>query len=110
VLGELNAALTRILTAPDPQAAWEQACADPTLPAPLRDRLAGLDPDAVRLQALLVAKLRFERIVADPELAAEFDADPQAFTERFRRFAAAQPSRSPYPADEARAFRAFEAG
>ncbi|MCA8926309.1 MAG: hypothetical protein KDD82_31165, partial [Planctomycetes bacterium] len=72
--------------------------------------LAALDPDALRLQALLVAKLRFERLVADPALAAEFDADPAAFTARFRRFAAAQPSRSPYPADELAAFRAWEAG
>lgn len=110
MLAALNQALVAILSAPDPHAAWEAACVDPALRAEVRDQLARLDPDALRLQALLVAKLRFERLVADPELALEFDADPEGFTARFRRYAAAVVPRSPYPEHEVRAFRTFEAG
>lgn len=41
-------------------------------------------PEALRLTALLVAQLRFSRLLRTPGAEAEFDVDPAGFTARFR--------------------------
>jgi uncharacterized protein (UPF0276 family) len=66
------------------------------------------DEDGRRLTALLVAKLRFERIQRGSDLAMRwFDAEPQAFSDVFRRYHAAEPSTDVFPAPEADRFFAF---
>ncbi len=70
--------------------------------------LEHVDPDGLLLTSLLVKKLRFERILrGDPNLAARFQKDPQAFTLAFRNYLNAVPPTSVFPAEEARAFREF---
>lgn len=71
----------------------------------------GVDPDGLALAALLVLKLRLERLLrGDPGLREAFEADPEGFSGRFRRYhRAVQPSFF-FPAEESAAFRSFEAG
>ena len=73
--------------------------------------LQHLDPEGLKLTALLVKKLRFERILrGDPTLAAKFQEDPQAFTVAFRNYLNAVPPTAIFPAEEALAFREFVTG
>ena len=73
-----------------------------------RDHLARLDPDGLRLTALLIQKLRFERILrGDPDLRRRFEEDPEGFTRGFQRYLRATPPRAVFPAEEAEQFRAF---
>src|SRR5205814_1179579 len=58
-----------------------------TLPAGSQAQADGLNGDGWRLTALLVAKLRFERLLrGSGALDAWFDRDPAGFTEAFRRY------------------------
>ena len=76
-----------------------------------RDRLLAADADGLRVTSLILRKLRLERVIGgDAELAAACDADPVAFADAFRRYAAAVPPTAEFPADEARAFRRFVEG
>lgn len=103
--------LSRILRAPDPAAALAVACADPGLPPALRRALRAADPDGVALSALLVARLRFERLVrGSPEAEAWFERDPAGFGEAFRRYHAEVPPRAFFPATEAALFQEWQAG
>jgi hypothetical protein len=68
----------------------------------------GVDADGVRMTALLVARLRFERLLrGSPEAEASFDRDPAAFAESFARYHADVPPRAFFPADEAALFDAW---
>ena len=68
----------------------------------------GADADGVRLSALLVARLRFERLLrGSPEAEASFDREPAAFARDFARYHAEVPPRAFFPADEAALFRAW---
>ncbi|XYH97717.1 hypothetical protein ACMHYB_59850 [Sorangium sp. So ce1128] len=97
-----------VLTAADPVAALRAAAADPALPAALRRALRGADEDGVRMSALLVARLRFERLLrGSPEAEAWFDRDPAAFSAAFRRYHAEVPPTAFFPAGEARLFRGW---
>ncbi|MGK3988670.1 hypothetical protein WME99_36840 [Sorangium sp. So ce136] len=100
--------MARAMTAADPVAALRAAAADPALPAALRRALRGADEDGVRMSALLVARLRFERLLrGSPEAEAWFDRDPAAFSEAFRRYNAEVPPAAFFPAGEARLFRGW---
>jgi hypothetical protein len=107
-------------------AASRRETGSPRWPSPFEQpepSLATLDPDAYlgaltapeandddgrRLTALLVAKLRFERVQRGSDLAMRwFDADPQAFADVFRRYHATEPSTDVFPAPEADRFFAF---
>ncbi len=67
-----------------------------------------VDADGVRMTALLVARLRFERLLrGSPEAEASFDRDPAAFAESFARYHADVPPRAFFPADEAVLFDAW---
>jgi hypothetical protein len=100
----LERRLVEILLAPDPARALAAAQREPALRRVLR-RAA---PDGVRMAALLVARLRFERLLrASPEAAAAFDADPAAFTAGFRRYHAEVPPTAFFPAGEAALYRAW---
>jgi hypothetical protein len=105
LLAELQEVLVSCCTARDPAAALAAArVAHPGL----ERWLATIDPDGLRLTAMLIQKLRFERIVrGDPELAARFEADPPGFTSVFREYLVAQPPTCVFPEEEADRFRRF---
>ena len=84
------------------------AAAGDRLDATERARLAAIDGDGLRVASIVVRKLRLERVLGGGrDLQARCDADPAAFAEQFRRYAAAVPPSFEFPAQEARAFRAF---
>jgi hypothetical protein len=103
--------LADALRAPDPAAALARAARDPSLPAEVRAALGAADADGVRLGALLVAKLRFERLLRGSVRAAEaFATDPAAFAAAFRRWHEAHPPIAFWPAEEGRAWEQRERG
>lgn len=98
--------VARAMTAEDPVAALRAAAEDPALPPALRRALLGADEDGVRMSALLVARLRFERLLrGSPEAEAWFDRDPAEFSAAFRRYHAQVPPTAFFPPGEARLFR-----
>lgn len=108
---EFEHLLATALLADDPVAALAALAADANLAPDLRAALAAADPDGVRLTALFIARLRFERLLqGDADAAASFEADPEAFTAEFRRYHAAVPPTAFFPQDEAALFRRWCAG
>ncbi|WP_438026023.1 hypothetical protein [Sorangium sp. So ce233] len=100
--------VARAMTAEDPVAALRVAAEDPALPPALRRSLRAADEDGVRMSALLVARLRFERLLrGSPEAEAWFDRDPEEFSAAFRRYHAEVPPTAFFPPGEARLFRAW---
>lgn len=107
---QLEAILVQAMQSADPAAELQRQSADPTLPAALRRALAAADPDGVRLTALLVCKLRFERLLrASPEAERQFTADPEAFAQTFRRYHESTPLHDFFPQREAQRFQTFVA-
>ena len=105
---QLEAILVQAMQAVDPAAELQRAGENLALPAALRRALASADPDGVRLAALLVCKLRFERLLrASPEAERLFAADPAAFAQTFRRYHESTPLHDFFPPSEAQRFRAF---
>ncbi|WP_438034513.1 hypothetical protein [Sorangium sp. So ce204] len=103
-----EALVARAMTAEDPVAALRAAAEDPALPSALRKALLGADEDGVRMSALLVARLRFERLLrGSPEAEAWFDRDPAEFSAAFRRYHAEVPPTAFFPPGEARLFRGW---
>lgn len=97
--------LARALTSADPVAALRAAARDRALPADVRRRLAAADEDGVRLSALLVARLRFERLLrGSPHAEDWYDSDPATFTEAFRRYHSTVPPTAFFPRAEAALF------
>ena len=96
------------LVAPDPPAALERAARDADLPDELLAALAAVDATGLRLSALIVARLRFERLIHGSRRAAQwYDDDPAAFAAAFRRYQEAVPATAFFPAAEARAFETW---
>ena len=107
-LARLQEVLIVALGTEDPVAALASARGDRSLTSVERDQLAGVDPDGLRLTALLVKKLRFESILrGDPELRRRFDRDPHGFAGTFEDYLRAEPRRAVFPVEEAARFRAF---
>lgn len=103
--------LARALRAPDPPAVLAAAARNRRLPAALRRTLAAVAPDGLRLAALLVTRLRFERLLRGSGAAAAwFSTDPAAFTRAFGRYHRQVPCRALFPSDEARDFERWLAG
>jgi hypothetical protein len=97
--------LTAILRASDPARALAAAANDRTLPAALRRAFGAADPDGVCLAALLVIRLRFERLLRGSRAAAAwFEADPTGFTAGFRRYHTAVAPTAFFPGEEASLF------
>jgi len=102
--------LAAVLRAPDPGAALADRLAG-ELPDPVRAALARVDPDGLRVAALLVVRLRFERVVqGSGQAAAWFEADPRAFTAAFKRFHAAVAPTGVLALEEGAAFEVWLAG
>jgi hypothetical protein len=94
--------MATVLIAPDPIAALD------ALDEEERALLEPIDRDGLRMSALLVARLRFERLMHGSARAGEwFESDPRSFAQAFRRYHASVPPRSTFPLDEARAFEAW---
>lgn len=96
-LAALQARLARVLLAPDPGAARSELATD--------DPISAADEDGLRIAALLVARLRFERVMQGSDVAARaFEADPATFAEAFRAYHAEVAPGSPLAAEEGAAF------
>lgn len=107
---QYEAALARVLFAPDPAEALRAVAGDPALPAALRRAFGAADPDGVRMASLLVARLRFERLLRGcPEAEVWFDRDPAGFAAAFRRYHAEVPPTAFFPPGEASLFRSWRA-
>jgi hypothetical protein len=101
--------VARAMRAPDPMAALRAAARDRRLDPDTRRRLANASEDGVRMSALLVARLRFERLMrGSPEAEQWFDEDPGTFSAAFRAYHEAVPPTAFFPRDEARQFRAWK--
>jgi hypothetical protein len=95
-------AMAGVMLAGDPVAALE------ALPPDDRALLEPIDRDGLRIAALLVARLRFERLMNGSRAAADwFEEDPRAFTAAFKRYHTAVAPLSTIPKLEARAFEAW---
>jgi hypothetical protein len=92
----------------DPVAALVVAAADPALTDDLRAAFAQADPDGVRMAALLIVKLRFERLIRGSDRArAWFEREPEAFADAFRRYHAVVAPTAFWPSEEAACFDAW---
>ena len=109
-LARLEARVADALRAPDPTAAFAAIAADRSLPPSLRRRVGAASADGVRMAALLVTRLRFERLLrGSPEAEAWFERDASAFSAAFRRYHAEVPPTGFFPAAEADLFRKWRA-
>jgi hypothetical protein len=100
--------MERAMRWPDPVMALEHASEDRSLPLATRRALRRASPDGVRLAALLVGKLRFERLVrGSPDAEAWFERDPASFAEAFRRYHQEVPPTAFFPRAEGRLFGAW---
>ncbi|MCP3916019.1 MAG: hypothetical protein GY711_10725 [bacterium] len=107
-LATFESVLARIFLEPDTQAALEAAAADERLGADLRARLAAASPEGVRIAALLVVRLRFERVLNGSQLGGEwFERDPKDFAGAFKRYHAEVPPTAATPWEEAPLFEAW---
>jgi hypothetical protein len=105
-----EAIVARAMTAADPVASLRRAARDRRLPPGLRKMLLAAGGDGVRIAALLVARLRFERLLrGSPEAEAWFDADAAGFADAFRRYHAEVPPSAFFPPAEALLFAAWRA-
>lgn len=98
-LARHEAALAAVLRDPEPPRAWA------ALPAGRATAFASWGADGIELAALLIARLRFERLSqGSPAARAWFERDPAGFAAAFRRFHASCPPRGGMAQDEGRAF------
>lgn len=98
------------MTAPDPVAAIRALADDPGLPDELRQaaRAAATQPRGIELTALLVARLRFERLMqGSQEAPALFERDPAGFVALFRAYHRDVAPSAFFPAQEGRLFAAW---
>lgn len=110
--GSAYARLERVLAAAmqadDAAQALREASRDRALDPRTRELLTQIDPDGARMAALLVARLRFERLMrGSPEAELWFDTAPEEFSRSFRRYHQEIPPTAFFPADEAALFRAW---
>lgn len=104
-LRRLERAIAAALRAPDPAAALAEEQARAGEGSPLAEQLATIDREGLRIAALLVARLRFERLIqGSPAASRWFEADPAAFARALRRYHAEVPATAHFPADEAALF------
>jgi hypothetical protein len=111
MLRALQERLLAVLMDNDPVAALARMLANPDgLTDEEVTALRQVDADGLRMTALLVTKLRFERLtLAVPELAALFEERPEEFLQIFREYAAAVPATAYFPAAEGALFREWYA-
>ncbi len=99
--------LARALTSPDPIAALKAASRNRRLSIELRKRLsiAAAQEDGVRRSALLIARVRFERLIRGSHQAEDwYLSDPERFTKAFKQYHHSVPPTTFFPQTEARAW------
>ncbi|MBL8114307.1 MAG: hypothetical protein JNK60_15605 [Acidobacteria bacterium] len=109
---ELERFLLEALRAQDPGEALAGALRGegPPLSRELRSALAHVDPDGFRIAALLVTKLRFERLLrGSSEAERLFDEDPGGFARLFKRYAHEVSPSAVLPSEEATLFDVWRA-
>jgi hypothetical protein len=101
----LEEALVRVLTAEAPiEALHAELASTKTRPA-VRAWLQQCGEAGVRVAALLVAQLRFGRLIqGSDDVARFFDEDPAGFAQAFRSFHGTTPACCFFPVGDARAF------
>ena len=100
-----EALLARAMTAEDPVAALRQASRDRRIDADTRRRLANADEDGIQMAALLITRLRFERLLrGSPEAERWFDENPESFTAAFKRYHRQIPPTAFFPREESLLF------
>ncbi len=106
----LESLLANALTSADPARIVQRAADDPALSDELQLALRSIDLDGLRISALLVAKLHFERLLQGSTSAgAWFESDPRGFTAAFKRYHHELAPRAETPAKEAGLFEAWRA-
>jgi hypothetical protein len=107
-LRRLERGIAGVLRAPNPEVALAELIAGMDPRAPLTAQVAMIRGDGLRIAALLVARLRFERLVQGSTAAAGwFEADPAGFARAFRRYHAEVAATAHFPAEEAALFAAW---
>ena len=82
-----------LLRAPDPAAARAALLDDPDLPPDVRAAVEACDPTGLRVLGLLVASLRFNRLLQrSPEQAQRYHADPETWARQFQAWHAENPA------------------
>ena len=105
----LEDVLVKAMTSPDPALVIRRARSDKRLPSSLHNALAAIHEDGLRLTALLVVRLRFERLVqGSVEASAWFERDPEGFAAVFRRYHREVPPTAHFPPQEAQLFHAWD--
>jgi hypothetical protein len=95
----------RAFASRDPAAVLRAARSDASVPRELAEALERSDETGIRLSGLIVARIRFERLLnGSPRAAAWFEDDPRAFAAAFKRYQDEVEPRAAFPMDEARAF------
>ena len=103
-----EALVAQALRAPDPVDALRAIADRDDLPPELRESVAAMDADGAGLSALLVARLRFERLLnGSARAGARFDEDPGGFAEAFRAYHRDVRPTEALPGGEARLFDAW---
>ncbi|MDX2020044.1 MAG: hypothetical protein SF187_07365 [Deltaproteobacteria bacterium] len=101
--------LVHVLRARDPQGALASAIKALDDQHPLRAALAAINTDGLRMSALLVARLRFERLLrGSKEYRADWQLDPNSAAARFSAYHEASPLLAFSPKEEAKLFHAWE--
>lgn len=91
-----------------PDAATRLRAPTEELPPSVRESLDAVDPDGFALTALIVRKLRFERLcMGDRRIEAWFDGDPHTFSDLFADYAREVPPTPYFPNEEATSFHAW---
>ena len=104
-LAQLEKVVATALCSADPAAALRTAQEDPALPAAIRTALAHANTDGFAISALLIARLRFERLMQGCPLAIHWYAsNAEEFTAAFKRYHTSTPSRFLMPSEEAATF------
>ncbi len=83
----LESLMAAALREEDPVAGFRAAAEDGELTEELRRAVQSAAPEGIRIASLLVARLRFERLMnGSVEADGWFERDPKGFTAAFRRY------------------------
>ena len=97
--------LARIVCDPDPIQARAKILQLAEFSQEQRELLASIDEDGLRMTALLVTKLRFERLLRGCAQAEQwFEEDPRDFSRAFKEYHREVPPTAFFPPEEARLF------
>lgn len=102
--------MARAFRSRQPLRVLREACSSPATPPGLRQALANIDEDGVRITSLIVTRLRFERLINGSVSAGEWFIDDSAsFVAAFKRYQDAVPPTASFPPQEAHDFEAWRA-